>query len=699
MQKINDSYLDDLSQSICIDRNHNNSPDYTIVGPNISKRGWIPDGDVNNCSNCKRGFSIFIRKHHCRLCGKIFCYLCSNYYDVIPSDILLSANTSKDSWKIYLSSFLYMQNVDKSRVCLQCHNIIYNVTKLRKLIEIFLILKFDLKQLRKISQVCKEWYHAAQYILIKFREIQYKLPYEQYTEIDKKLLLINNKYIIGHNRYLVHLIKICKTDKELENVLNEKPSNPSCKLLMCNKNCKSRLTDSNAIILLDYFFTKRSYLLILERVGIKYLNYQSDDNIIKCYLPYLVYNLKHDSNFILWDFLINRCIKSTMLIHSLYWELQLYANNTSYNYLINKFKSILSSNELKLIFTKIIDGSCFLKTIDQIYNYINNGKTYDDIKDVFNLKIPCILPLNTNITITNILLHKIKLKDSATKPMIIPCTTVDNKIYTILAKSEDVRKDQIIMNIIYLMEHMVKLEENIDLELVRYNILPTGNNKGLIEIVDNADTIYYIQEKLQTNIINYIIEENENIKIGDLRHKFIKSTSAYCVITYLLGIGDRHLDNIMINRDGRLFHIDFSYILGMDPVFTQPGIRITPDIIDTIGGVNSKYYNEFKELCTKIYNCLRRNIDIFIQLIMLIPDISDLKVSKDSIKELILQRFIPGENNIDANLHIVNQLEKYNYTDKIKDWCHYYRKEKTVSNTISQIQSAISSIWAKKNEI
>jgi hypothetical protein len=412
-----------------------------------------------------------------------------------------------------------------------------------------------------------------------------------------------------------------------------------------------------------------------------------------CYLPIFVYNLKNDSGVIA-EYLIKRCKDSFPLLNALYWELSLYSKdgNNVYSNVFDILKEMLSNKAFEPLFLRIIDGCSLVRTLQDISkNICSDNKKYSEIKDIFTLKKPMLNPLTLD-KICNINIDKIHIKNSASKPLMIPCDTVDERTVRILYKNEEVRKDQIIMSVFKLADMILKREEGLDLGIITYTVLPTDKTSGLIDIVNNCDTIYSIQENLKSTILNYILENNGDMIVKEIREKFTKSTAAFCVLTYLFGIGDRHLDNIMVTKDGQLFHIDYGYILGNDPVVRNPGIRITPAMIETMGGELSANYKYFKKLCTIIYNCLRRNIDIFMNMLLILPKISDINLKEKDIVDELIKRFIPGENLEDAETHFDMQLEKQNYMDHVKDWCHYHSKEKTVSNAVSKVGYAVTTL-------
>jgi phosphatidylinositol 3-kinase len=86
---------------------------------------------------------------------------------------------------------------------------------------------------------------------------------------------------------------------------------------------------------------------------------------------------------------------------------------------------------------------------------------------------------------------------------------------------------------------------------------------------------------------------------------YLKSCAGYCAITYILGVGDRHLDNLLLHPTGHFFHCDFSFILGHDPKKYLP-LRITEDMVNGMGGRDSDNYAMFSSLTCAAFLTFRR---------------------------------------------------------------------------------------------
>lgn len=624
---------------------------------------WLSDNNVNTCYNCQTTFGYFVRKHHCRSCGRIFCHKCSNNY----VKLLTNLETYPIKPKYISHKLMEYVNKDLERVCESCYKYINDAKHIEDNIILICLLKLNILEIKKLLYVNKNWFRSVSFYVSHFRELQYKLTWQCLTEFDKQILEINKTLIGGHNKLMFQYINAFNKSPDLISILKTKKTIP-CLKLMCTRSCCSSFDHYDLILLLKYENNEIRKFLVKK---LKQINVEKLICFVSLLVKYLLFDDKN--NMLLLDFIIDKCIENPQFRNKVYFEINYniaIKNNGEFYWQIKTLlQNKIESSMGKYIRDQLLLSESFIVDLIQVYNN-NNKKTYlKSIASKYNnhLYFPLCDECFEEIDYANI-----KIFDSYTKPIKIPLINSD-KEYNILLKSENVRKDGIICDIIKLAVEILKnnKERNIDLNLDLYNILPLNENYGFVEFKKNSTTLFDINESGKT-LFNYIIEKNKNKNINEIRKTFINSLSLYCVITYLFGIGDRHLENIMINDDGSLFHIDYSYIFS-DPKNIEIGMRITKDMVDVMGGVDSVEYKQFKEQTTYIYNHLRKYVNVFLEMIMLLENYLD----RDFMLNEIIKRFEPNEKMCNAELHLVTNIDNStnSYNHKMADWIHYLYKK------------------------
>lgn len=278
--------------------------------------------------------------------------------------------------------------------------------------------------------------------------------------------------------------------------------------------------------------------------------------------------------------------------------------------------------------------------------------------------------------------------------------------YALMFKiGDDLRQDQLVIQIITLMDQLLK-NENLNLKLTPYKILATSPNAGLIQFVPNEtlDSVLsksypegphessssaaangngpvngngilsylqlhsrIMQQQEEPEVESVLGKKKESIPLREqqkaittdlgvsniVMDNYVKSCAGYCVITYILGVGDRHLDNLLLSPNGKFWHADFGYILGRDPKPFPPLMKLPIQVIDGMGGMNHENFNIFKSYCFITYTTLRRNSNLILNLfqLMLNANIPDIQVDPKRAVEKVQDKFGLEMTEEEAILH------------------------------------------------
>lgn len=159
----------------------------------------------------------------------------------------------------------------------------------------------------------------------------------------------------------------------------------------------------------------------------------------------------------------------------------------------------------------------------------------------------------------------------------------------------------------------------IPLKLTPYEILITSSSSGLLEFLVNTNSIDGVKKKLPKNWnLNKFYRNFFSENFEEAQKNFAESLAAYSLISYILQIKDRHNGNILLDMKGEIIHIDFGFILGINPGnvnFEAAPFKLTKEYVEILDGMNSDIFQYYKSLMLRGLIEVRKYVDIFVKIL------------------------------------------------------------------------------------
>ncbi|EQC31022.1 hypothetical protein SDRG_11209 [Saprolegnia diclina VS20] len=369
------------------------------------------------------------------------------------------------------------------------------------------------------------------------------------------------------------------------------------------------------------------------------------DDVLQDYVLQLVQVLKYEGHVdgALSRFLLFRSLLNPVRIgQRVFWLLKTEADNwlhaESYSILLATYVSLHPSHRALLFEQcRIVDQ---LELIAQRVKRTNKDDRLACLAqelELLNATLdkPFHLCLSLRFECRRFCIEKCQVMGSAKKPLWLTFENADplgDPIMAIFKHGDDLRQDLMTLQLLRLWDKLW-YDHGVDLRLKPYLCQSIGYQLGMIEVVPHAKTTAHIHRDyghvyfgawMATPIESYLKHAAaDGDALADAVDHFIRTCAGYCVATYVLGIGDRHSDNIMVASSGHLFHIDFGHFLGNFKVKfgfqrERAPFVLTPEMAFAMRASSSEgRFELFERYCGDAYNLLRQTPALWVALFAL----------------------------------------------------------------------------------
>uniref|UniRef100_A0A672HDY6 Phosphatidylinositol 4-phosphate 3-kinase C2 domain-containing subunit alpha n=1 Tax=Salarias fasciatus TaxID=181472 RepID=A0A672HDY6_SALFA len=419
-------------------------------------------------------------------------------------------------------------------------------------------------------------------------------------------------------------------------------------------------------------------------VAVDWIEKSSDDELAD-YLPQLVQALKFECHLksALVMFLLSRAQGNINIAHYLYWLLKDAVQDPAWG---RRYERVLGAllclcgGKLRVELEKQTHLVTLLgavaERVRQAGGSTRQVALQEGLENVQNFfqRNSCRLPLSPSLVAKELNIKACSFFNSNAVPLKLALVNADplgEEINVMFKVGEDLRQDMLALQMIRIMDR-IWLQEGLDLRIVNFKCISTGKDKGMVELVPFSDTLRKIQveygvtgsfkdKPLAEWLRKYNPAEDEYEKASE---NFIYSCAGCCVATYVLGICDRHNDNIMLRSTGHMFHIDFGKFLGHAQMFgsfkrDRAPFVLTSDMAYVINGGErpTSRFQLFVDLCCQAYNLIRKHSGLFLNLLSLMTSSGLPELTGSQDLKYVCDALQPNNTDAEATIFFTRLIE------------------------------------------
>ncbi|XP_059191312.1 phosphatidylinositol 4-phosphate 3-kinase C2 domain-containing subunit alpha [Centropristis striata] len=422
----------------------------------------------------------------------------------------------------------------------------------------------------------------------------------------------------------------------------------------------------------------------VRTVAVSWIEKSSDDELAD-YLPQLVQALKYECHLknALVMFLLSRAQGNINIAHYLYWLLKDAVQDPAWG---RRYERVLGAllclcgvklrAELEKQTHLVTLLGAVAERVRQAGGSTRQVALQEGLENVQNFfqRNSCRLPLSPSLVAKELNFKACSFFNSNAVPLKLALVNADplgEEINVMFKVGEDLRQDMLALQMIRIMDR-IWLQEGLDLRIVNFKCISTGKDKGMVELVPSSDTLRKIQveygvtgsfkdKPLAEWLRKYNPAEDEYEKASE---NFIYSCAGCCVATYVLGICDRHNDNIMLRSTGHMFHIDFGKFLGHAQMFgsfkrDRAPFVLTSDMAYVINGGErpTSRFQLFVDLCCQAYNLIRKHSGLFLNLLSLMTSSGLPELTGSQDLKYVFDALQPHNTDAEATIFFTRLIE------------------------------------------